>query len=217
MAEVRVKFCGLQSAADVAAAVAAGADAVGFVLVPGSRRQVDPAAVRRWLGGVTPFVTPVAVCADQSLADVVRLVEAAGVRTVQLAGAEDPDYAARLAAMGLRVLKVLHMDGPCAWQAGRGYRDCSGFVLDAASQFGPGGSGQAFPWQWAAQAVAGLPAPVILAGGLRAGNVARAVAEVRPYAVDVSSGVEENGQKTLAAMRSFCRAVREGAVAHDDS
>lgn len=196
----RVKICGLTCADDVAAAVEAGADAVGFVFAA-SPRQVDAETARALIRALPPFVVAVGVFADEDPAVVDRTAERAGVDLVQLHGDEPPEHAARIRRP---VLKRFRAGADLDRDALR--RELArwpgpGFLLD------PGrGAGRTFPWERAA----GLPGRLVLAGGLTPDNVGRAVRAARPWAVDVCSGVESRpGRKSPAELVRFVRAVRE--------
>ena len=197
----RVKFCGMTRPEDVDAAVALGIDAVGFVLWPKSPRAVAPDRLADLVARVPPHVLPVGVFVQPSEADVISAI-AAGVRAVQLHGvAERPAWLP-----------------PCElWMAaslaGESYTpavddDCL-LLLDAHHPERHGGTGQTINWTRAATIAA--QRRLMLAGGLRAGNVAEAIATVHPFGVDVASGIEERpGIKSAGAMRDFVARVRQG-------
>lgn len=185
------------------AAVEAGADAVGFVFAR-SRRQVthDQAAE---LAVRVPFpVARVGVFVDAPLWEIVETAERCRLSAVQLCGSESPSLCARLP---LPVIKVLHVDADFDWAAAEPYRESvAGILLDTMAPGFAGGTAKAFDWS-------AVPVPpdwvrVTVAGGLRPDNVAAAVRCLRPFAVDVSSGVEsEPGVKDAALMQAFCGAV----------
>lgn len=200
MSRVRVKICGLTRPEDVAAAADAGADAVGFVLAPSSRR-VDLPRVRELLAAAPPFLTTVGVFVDPSPEQLQEALDA-GLQVLQLHGHEPPELCRRF---GPRVLKALRireredlalLDRYAEWP----------ILLDSPEP----GSGSAFDWTWAAGL--GDHRRLVLAGGLTPANVARAVQLVRPWAVDVSSGVESApGVKDPARVRAFVEAARAAA------
>lgn len=177
---VRVKICGITNPDDALAAVAAGADALGFVFAP-SPRRVTAEAAREIIELLPPLVATVGVFRDAPLAEALRLRKFCGLDWVQLCGAEDWQY---VAACGPRVIKVAPVGDEPPDPAAHPQAQ---LLLDAASPRG-GGGGRAFDWTLAAPICARRP--VILAGGLNPTNVSRAVAVARPFAVDVSSGVE---------------------------
>lgn len=203
MTRTRIKFCGIRRVADAEAAVGLGVDALGFVLVPQSRRYLPPqraAAIRKRL---PPFVSAVALFMDAAAAEVQLAIDVLRPDLLQFHGREDPAFCA---SFGLPYLKAVAMqaDVSLARQA-RDYRDAAALLLDAHAPGTMGGSGQTFDWSGVAQ----TKRPVVLAGGLDSRNVGRAIRAVRPYAVDVSSGIETRpGVKDPAQMRAFVQAVR---------
>ncbi len=198
-----VKLCGLCREEDVRAAVAAGPDAIGFVFWPGSARAVKAGQVAAWTKGVAGPVR-VGVFVDQPVDEVCAAVEAAGLDVVQLHGKEDAAY---ICALGLpRVWKALHLDRlPEDWAD----LPVEAFLLDSGTAEMPGGTGLRVETERAEIFVANSPRPVLLAGGLTPGNVAEAVGEVKPWGVDVSSGVERaKGVKDAEALRAFVENAR---------
>ena len=198
---MRVKICGLTRVEDALAAERAGADAVGLVFAPRSKRRVGlerAAAVSRALG---PFIARVGVFVDAPLAEVERAVEAAGLTAVQLHGQESAEYAARLRGR-VAVLRAVAFAPGLTPAALAGY-PADAFLLDAAVP----GSGTTFAWR-EASAWRGHPR-LVLAGGLTPANVGAAVAALAPYAVDVASGVESApGVKDAEAIARFVAAAR---------
>jgi phosphoribosylanthranilate isomerase len=200
----RVKICGITRLEDALAAVGAGADALGFNFWPGSRRYLAPAVAREIIRALPPFVTTVGVFVDPSRDEAVAAAAISGVQVLQLHGDEPPELCAHLA---LPVLKGIRVSGPSALALLGRYVGVAGFLLDAATP-GYGGSGQTFDWSLVAGAAERVT--VVLAGGLTPANVAEAVRAVRPYAVDVASGVESApGVKDPELMSRFIRAAKE--------
>lgn len=198
-----MKICGVTRLEDALQAARLGADALGFNFWPGSKRFLAPAAARAVVDQLPPFVTPVGVFVDQTEEEIRRAAEESGVRVVQLHGDEPPELCARLP---FPVIKAVRVGGTLSLDALAAY-PVAAFLLDAPSA-GYGGSGAAFDWSLA-EGVAEL-APVILAGGLGPENVAAAVRQVRPYAVDVASGVESApGVKDVSKMVRFIAAAKE--------
>lgn len=200
---VRVKICGIMDLESALVAAAAGADALGFVFAP-SPRRITPDHARNICRVLPPFITRVGVFVDAPADEVLTVVEYCGLDVVQLHGSESPDYCR---ALGRRMIKAFRM--------GKGVlpTELADFPVDAilldthvAGQMG--GTGRPFDWQLAAGLK--LPRPLLLAGGLTPENVGRAVAMVRPYGVDVSSGVETGkpGQKDAEKIRRFIAAVK---------
>ena len=204
MQRTRVKLCGLTRPEDVDAAVTAGADALGFVLWPGSRRAVDEARLAALAERVPAFVTRVGLFVDQDPALIARC--ARHLDLLQFHGEESP---AACDAFRRPWIKALRMrDGLDLHAAAAAYRGARALLLDAYRPGVPGGTGETFDWS---RIPAGLAKPVILAGGLGADNVAEAIATVAPFAVDISGGVEAApGIKDAERMAAFLAAVSEG-------
>lgn len=203
-ARTRVKFCGLTRPEDVDAAVAAGADALGFVLWPGSQRAVDEARLAALAERVPAFVTRVGLFVDQDPALVERC--AGHLDLLQFHGEESPATCARAGRPWIKALRM--RDGLDLDAAAEAYRGARGLLLDAYRPGVPGGTGETFDWS---RIPAGLAKAVILAGGLTPDNVAEAIATVAPLAVDVSGGVEAApGIKDARRMAAFLEAVRAG-------
>jgi phosphoribosylanthranilate isomerase len=201
---VRVKICGVTRLEDALAAVRLGADALGFNFWPGSRRFIAPGPAREIIRRLPPLVTSVGVFVDPSHDEAVAAAAISGVQVIQLHGAESPLFCR---SFQLPVLKAIPVGGPEALAAAEPYAGLSGLLLDAPSP-GHGGGGQPCHWP-TARALAGQ-APVILAGGLHPGNVAEAIAAVRPYGVDVASGVERSpGVKDHQLLARFIAAAKE--------
>lgn len=200
----RVKLCGLTRPEDVDAAVAAGADALGFVLWPGSKRAIDEARLAALAARVPAFVTRVGLFVDQEPELIRRCAE--HLDLLQLHGDESPDFCA---VLGRPWIKALRMRDGLDLHALAGAHDgARALLLDAYRPGVPGGTGETFDWS---RIPANLAKPVILAGGLTADNVAEAIARVRPFAVDVSGGVEASpGVKDAGRIAAFIEAVRRG-------
>jgi phosphoribosylanthranilate isomerase len=183
----RVKICGLTRNTDVAAAVAAGAWAVGFVCWPASPRAVTREQLRTLTAGVAGSVRRVAVVVDPTVEDVERLRDEAGLSGVQLHGDEDP---LRFLSLGLDVIKAVSLDSDAAVERAAALPEEVIVLVDTHDPARRGGTGERANWERAADLAARRP--IILAGGLRADNIRQAVAQVGPWAVDVSSGVESS-------------------------
>jgi phosphoribosylanthranilate isomerase len=217
---IRVKICGITSAADARVAVEAGADALGFIFVEGTPRFVTPAEVAPIVRKLPPFVTPVGVFWDHPSGHVKSVAEACGLRALQFHGDEKPD---ELAHYQLPVIKTIKLPPASTleglpeyrvrdrWQAFQ-YNDvASAILLDSAARWSEGESREPLEWTVARTMVTHGPASrlVILSGGLTPENVARAVAVVRPYGVDVNSGVEMSpGRKDPDKVRRFIDEAR---------
>jgi phosphoribosylanthranilate isomerase len=200
----RIKICGLTREADVDAAVQAGADAIGFVLYDNSPRHVAPARAAVLARRLPPFVTPVLLLVNAAPALVQAALAAVPQAALQFHGDES---LAQCEAPGRPYLRAARMaaDFDLLDFASR-FHSAQALLLDAHVE-GYGGSGKVFDWSLIPPSV---PLPVVLSGGLNAANVIDGVLRVRPWAVDVSSGVESaKGIKDAQAMRRFCDAVRE--------
>ncbi len=198
---MRVKVCGITRIEDALHAAALGADALGFVLWPQSPRAVSVSRLREIVAALPPFVTPVGVFVDPEPADV-HEAWAAGMHVAQIHGCT-PELSG-----GPPVLRAVHLaeddDGIVPHMAGTG-----AVLLDAYDPVTRGGTGRTVDWTRAA--VVARNRPVVLAGGLRPDNVAEAIRVVRPYAVDVSSGVESQpGIKDGAKLAAFLAAAKAG-------
>ncbi|MGR4067853.1 phosphoribosylanthranilate isomerase [Billgrantia sp. C5P2] len=199
----RIKFCGLTRERDVADAVAAGADALGFVLWPGSRRHVDADRLAALSAGVPAFVTRVGLFVDASP----ELVQKASryLDLLQFHGDETPSFCAQFDRPWIKALRM--RDDLDLHAAAAAYSGAQALLLDAYRPGVPGGTGETFDWS---RIPASLEKPVILAGGLSAENVAGAIERVRPFAVDVSGGVEaEPGCKDPRLLSAFAAAVAQ--------
>ncbi|MCS6765552.1 MAG: phosphoribosylanthranilate isomerase [Candidatus Protistobacter heckmanni] len=211
----RIKICGLTREQDVDAAVELGADAVGFVLWPGSPRHVTPARAAELIRRLPPFIMAVGLFVNAEPAEVDAAVAQAPLSALQFHGAESPAYCAdaglRLRRQILRAVRVTpELD---LLEFGHAYQraGCAGLLLDAWSE-GYGGSGKTFDWALLPETWKNGNGPrLVLSGGLHARNAAEAVTRVRPWAVDVSSGVEAaKGVKDATKMAEFIAAVRAG-------
>ncbi len=200
----RVKICGITSAEDALAAVEAGADALGFVFAPGTPRLVHPETAERIVAGLPPFVTAVGVFVDQPLEEVLRIAARCNLQAVQLHGDESEAFSRRIP---LKVIKALRVRDVPDLRLIPTY-PAHAFLLDAFVEGQAGGTGALISWDLAVHAKG--HAPIILSGGLRPETVGLAVRRVRPYGVDVSSGVEAGpGRKDHQKVRKFIAAVRQ--------
>jgi phosphoribosylanthranilate isomerase len=200
----RIKICGLTREADVQAAVEAGADAIGFVLYDKSPRYVDIDRAAQLARRLPPFVTPVGLFVNAAPEWIDRAVDAIAHMLLQFHGDETPAECNRAKRAYLRAARMApNFD---LLDFARQFADARGLLLDAAVE-GYGGGGKVFDWS---QVPRGVSRPLVLSGGLHAANVIAGILQVRPWAVDVSSGVESaKGIKDAVAMRRFCDAVRE--------
>ena len=208
----RIKICGFTREADVDVAVQAGADAIGFVLYDKSPRAVNIARAAELARHLPPFVTPVCLFVNAAPAFIAEAVAALPTALLQFHGDETPE---QCAAAGRPFLRAARMAPDFALlDFARDYARATGLLLDADVQ-GYGGGGKVFDWSLIPHDVS---LPVVLSGGLNPANVTDGVLLVRPWAVDVSSGVEASkGVKDADAMRRFCEAVREADARIADS
>lgn len=199
----RVKICGITNAEDAAVCVEAGANALGFIFVPNTPRYVgDRAAGREIARRLPPFVSKVAVCQHARDAELLPV----GYDTVQVY-ARNPDVGLDNRLQWIQVFPV--RDAASLEAVARVGSDVRAILLDTHQSDKLGGSGETFNWELALEARERFLIPLILAGGLTPENVGDAIARVRPYAVDVSSGVElAPGQKDHAKIRAFLHAVQ---------
>ncbi len=197
---VRAKICGITRLADAQAAVAAGCDALGFNFYEPSPRFVAPEQAGAIIAALPPFVTCVGLFVDANTDEVRRIASIAGVGMLQFNGEEtDSDCA----AAGYPFIKSVRVSGPIDADAlVQLYPRATALLLDSGTAAVPGGTGKTFDWSWWPNA---SPIPLILAGGLTSNNVAEGIRRTRPFAVDVSSGVEgaQKGAKDAEKIRQF--------------
>jgi phosphoribosylanthranilate isomerase len=196
---VRVKICGITNPEDARAAIEFGADALGFVFVKHSPRHVLPRDAALIIKTLPPFITAVGVFADEDPAAIETVIGETGIGIIQLHGEEPPGTC----KYSHPVLKAIRVKSLQSLDPLEGYRHVvAAFLLDTYTEDQLGGTGRVFNWDIAVEAK--QYGRIILAGGLTPENVSDAVRRVRPYAVDVSSGVEmEKGKKDLQKMRLF--------------
>jgi phosphoribosylanthranilate isomerase len=206
-ARTRIKFCGITRPEDAQAAIALGVDAIGLVFVPKSRRCVDIGRAREVLAGVAPLVSVIGLFMDAAAAEVAAVLDALPLDALQFHGGETPQYCRQFKRPYIKALAM--GDGVDVSYAASGYAEARGVLLDAHRSGEQGGSGLSFDWS---TIPATLARRIILAGGLTADNVGAAIAQVRPYAVDVSSGIESApGIKCPARMQQFINEVERAS------
>lgn len=205
---VKIKICGITNLEDALLAVDAGADALGFVFYKESPRHILAEQAAAIIRHLPPFVQTVGLFVNEALETVNETADLCGLDIIQLHGDESPEFCA---SVRRRVIKAIRVkDGTCL-DSMKDYR-VAAFLLDAWSPSAFGGTGRTFNWEIAASAAKSKR--IVLAGGLTPDNVADAVRQVRPYAVDVSSGVEsEPGRKDLKKLQKFIEAARN---AHEE-
>ncbi len=202
---LRIKICGITSPKDGIAAAQAGADAIGIVFYPPSPRNVELARAAEILARLPPLVTRVGLFVNPQKSWVTKVLAQCPLDLLQFHGDEEEAFCN---SFGRPYLKVLRVSGECDLHPfAAAYASAQGLLLDARHDSLYGGSGHSFPW-WTLPR--DLSMPVILAGGLTVANVAEAVSRSRPYAVDVSSGVESSpGRKDHGKMEKFIANARQ--------
>lgn len=204
---MKIKICGITNREDAAVAVAAGADALGFVMYRKSPRWVEPAVARSIVAGLPPFVLAVGVFVNEEAESVRALMDECGFALAQLHGDESTLYCQNLSRPTLKAIRLKDRATFLALAAFQGCANVRGVLIDAFSDQAYGGTGQTVDWTLAEEAARSTP--IILAGGLSPANVAGAIQMVRPYGVDVSSGVEKSpGKKDHHKLKAFIEAVR---------
>lgn len=221
----RIKICGLQRLAEAQVAAQAGVDYIGLVFVPGRPRCLDTASAAALAASLRAEFAPgpqiVGLFVDQPLPAVRQILQSVPLDAAQLCGRESPDYCRQLIQEEqIAAIKVLHLPAQAGAAAAgmellagletamRQYRDAGcHLTLDRLVDGLPGGTGQRFDWNIAAQ-LSRRGHPFLLAGGLTPANVAAAIAQVQPWGVDVSSGVETAGRKDPAKIRDFVNQAR---------
>jgi phosphoribosylanthranilate isomerase len=205
MSRVKVKICGVRTLEEAVAALDAGADALGFNFWPRSPRYIAPEAAREITRSVSPLASLIGVFVNEETRRIEEIVSVAGLSAVQLHGDETPEFCERMSS--IKVIKAFRVGADFNVEVIRSY-PVSMALLDTSIKGSYGGTGRRFDWRVVVEAK--QIAPVMLAGGLSIENVAEAIQHVRPFAVDVCSGVEaEPGRKDLNKLRKFMAAVDE--------
>jgi phosphoribosylanthranilate isomerase len=202
--KTQVKICGLTSVADARMAAEAGADMIGLMFYEDSPRHITLATAGEISRALPPFVLRVGVFVNPDETLVARAIAECGLSLLQFHGDEPSEFCVQFGLMCVKVLRV--RDAESLQKLANYHTDA--FLLDAHSKAGLGGTGEKFNWNLAVEAQK-FGKPIFLAGGLTPENVAAAVKQVRPFAVDVSSGVESApGKKDAAKVRAFIAAVQ---------
>ncbi len=206
MAVVRVKICGITNAADADAAMEAGANLLGFNFYKKSPRRIEPEAAAKIRSQLPKKVKAVGIFVNSLVADVIALRSSLKLDAVQLHGDESPESVAEIVP-DVPVIKAFRVDPEFPLDTLEKYPDVFAFLFDAVHDGQYGGTGRTTDWDVARRAA--LSRRIILAGGLKVENVAAAVRIVRPYGVDVASGVESSpGKKDHGRIREFIQEVR---------
>lgn len=204
---MKIKICGMTNPEDAAVSVKAGADALGFVLYRKSPRFVEPAMVKTLVAGLPPFVLPIGVFVNEEPERVRALMDECGLMVAQLHGDESALYCQQLGRPVLKALRLKDRGTFLALAEFQGRANVRGFLIDTYSDQAYGGTGKTVDWNLAQEAARSMP--IILAGGLTPTNVTEAISRVRPYGVDVSSGVELSpGKKDPDKVKAFIQAAR---------
>ncbi|TDG13703.1 phosphoribosylanthranilate isomerase [Seongchinamella unica] len=212
MAPTRIKVCGITRPEDALSAIDGGADAIGLVFYSESARAVTLEQAAGIAAVVPPFVTVVALFVNAEAETIADVVASIPVGLIQFHGDEDAAFCAAFERPWIKALRVREDTDVAA--ASSPYVGGCGILLDTWQQGVPGGTGKSFDWRLAGP---GLPLPVVLAGGLTPENVGDAIAQVRPWAVDVSGGVESApGIKDADKIKRFVAAVRAADQRLDD-
>ncbi|MEN8176735.1 MAG: phosphoribosylanthranilate isomerase [Pseudomonadota bacterium] len=207
MMRTRVKICGITRLEDALAAVEAGADAIGLVFYAASPRRIEPDLAAGIVRRLPPFVTKVGLFVDADAAEIQAVVRRAQLDLIQFHGQETPEFCGGFDRPYIKAIRM--REGVDLEAERRRYRDAAGLLLDAYRPGTPGGTGETFDWARIPPALAG---EIVLAGGLDADNVAAAIRVVRPYALDVSGGVESaKGIKDHEKIHRFMRGVQLGS------
>ncbi len=200
----RVKICGITRAQDAQAVARSGADALGLVFYERSPRHVGVQQAAQLAAAIPPFVTVVGLFVNPPEDEVRNVLRRVPLDVLQFHGEEEPEFCMRFNRPYIKAIRV--KAGVDLLQCASRYSSAQGLLLDAYIEGTRGGTGESFDWSLIPQ---GLPLPVILSGGLHAGNLAEAIRQVRPYAVDVSSGVEAaKGVKDVAKVAAFINEVK---------
>ena len=210
---MRVKICGTATFADLDCAVAAGADAVGFLMgiTHVTQDAVTPETAAAMVATLPPFIVPVAVTHLTKPSDLIRIVELSRCTTLQIQDVVTPDDIAevREALPYLRIMKAVHVMDESAIATAKYFSDTAdAILLDTRTADRIGGTGITHDWNISAKIVKECSCPVILAGGLTPENVTEAIIRVRPYAVDVHTGVKKNGVRDAERTRAFVTNAR---------
>ena len=205
---VRIKICGITREEDAIAAAHLGAHALGFVFYEKSPRRIQPAAARNIIRRLPPFVTAVGLFVNADESFVRSVLAEVPLQLLQFHGDETATECERFGMPYLRAVRMRRETN--LLQYAQQFAAAQGLLLDAHVEGIPGGTGQRFDWQWIPD---NLSVPIVLSGGLNPDNVAEAVRQVKPWAVDVSSGVElSKGLKDHEKMKAFFDGVRHASV-----
>lgn len=201
---VKVKICGITNLEDAQAAAEAGADALGFVFYPDSPRFIDPGNARAIIAKLPVFITSVGVFVDESEELIRRIIREGGIQILQFHGSESPVLCTRFREKVIKAIRIKDEESISEMQM----YDVDTFLLDTYLDCAKGGTGKTFNWKYAEMAKEN--GRIILSGGLNPSNIGDAVRKLKPYGVDVSSGVEISpGKKDHVKIREFVREAKK--------
>ena len=205
-----IKICGITNLEDAVAAVEYGANALGFIFHPGSPRSVDPDTAKKIIFSLPPFTVTVGVFVDRNRSEVCEIASHSGINVIQLHGSESPEEYVSCR----KIIKAIRVKELTDLEAIKDYKSASAILLDTYSPDLIGGTGQTFNWDIAVEAKKFNR--IILAGGLSPENVEEAVKMVRPYGIDVASGVEgaHAGKKDHKKLKSFIEIAHKAFQDH---
>lgn len=205
ISSTKIKICGITNMEDAQAAADFGADALGFIFYKESKRYVDPQVVKSIISSLPPFITTVGVFVNQALDEISQIKKTTGIQVAQLHGDETSEFASSLSIDVIKVIRVKDksdLDKVAQYSA-------QAILFDTYSDQEYGGTGESFDWEILNNLLS--EKKIILSGGLNPENVLEAVQIVRPYAVDVSSGVEDTpGKKDHTKIKKFIGAIKNG-------
>ena len=200
---VRVKICGITSELDATRAARAGAWAIGFIFHKKSPRYISPFKAKKIIDALPPFITPVGVFVNHNAGAMRDIITHCGLRAVQLHGDEDHHFCHRLKRYNVKIIKVFRVGEGFDPKVVENFK-VDAFLFDTFDKDNFGGTGKTFDWNFLKTLKSNTEVPIIISGGLNAQNVIEAVNEIKPYAVDVNSGVEEApGKKDAKKMKDF--------------
>jgi len=209
----RVKICGIKTLSDAKAVVDAGADAVGFLVdINGAKNSVGSATAAAIIAQLPPFVSSVAVTTETDAKKILHVIKTARATTIQLQGKVTADTVRAVKVFFVKVYVAIHVTDENAIEEAKKFDDAAdAIILDSTDKSGAlGGTGKTHDWDISRRIVDSVSIPVILAGGLTPDNVAEAVKKVRPYAVDVQSGVSNtDGSKNIEKVKRFIEQAKK--------
>lgn len=198
---LKVKICGITNYDDAAMAVSLGADALGFIFVPASPRQIEPAIAADIIRRLPPFIKSTGVFVNEDISVIKDIIDYCGLDIIQLHGDEAPAMCESLMPRTIKAIRVKNDTDTSQLEAYIG--KVRAFLLDTYSEKATGGTGKTFNWDKAIE-INALGLPVILAGGLKPSNIEEAIRKVRPYGVDINSGIEKSpGKKDHELMKEL--------------